>query len=77
LLPRISLGLWNNFGDDRDLSIQRDIVLRAFDRGVTHIDLANNYGPPPGSAERNFGEILASDLHPSGACDGTPGATML
>jgi len=64
LLPRISLGLWNNFGDDRDLSVQRDIVLRAFDLGVTHIDLANNYGPPPGSAERNFGEILASDLHP-------------
>ena len=64
LLPRISLGLWNNFGDDRDLSVQRDIVLRAFDLGVTHIDLANNYGPPPGSAERNFGEILASDLRP-------------
>lgn len=64
LLPRISLGLWNNFGDDRELSVQRDIVLRAFDLGVTHIDLANNYGPPPGSAERNFGEILASDLHP-------------
>ena len=64
LLPRISLGLWNNFGDDRDLSVQRDIVLRAFDRGVTHIDLANNYGPPPGSAERNFGKILTSDLFP-------------
>jgi len=64
LLPRISLGLWNNFGDDRDRSVQRDIVLRAFDLGVTHIDLANNYGPPPGSAERNFGEILASDLNP-------------
>ncbi len=64
LLPRISLGLWNNFGDDRELSVQRDIVLRAFDLGVTHIDLANNYGPPPGSAERNFGKILASDLHP-------------
>jgi L-glyceraldehyde 3-phosphate reductase len=64
LLPRISLGLWNNFGDDRDLSVQRDIVLRAFDRGVTHIDLANNYGPPPGSAERNFGKILQSDLLP-------------
>ncbi len=63
LLPRISLGLWNNFGDDRDLSVQRDIVLRAFDLGVTHIDLANNYGPPPGSAERNFGKILTSDLH--------------
>ncbi len=64
MLPRISLGLWNNFGEDRDLSVQRDIVLRAFDLGVTHIDLANNYGPPPGSAERNFGEILASDLKP-------------
>jgi len=64
LLPRISLGLWNNFGDDRDRSVQRDIVLRAFDLGVTHIDLANNYGPPPGSAERNFGEILTSDLGP-------------
>jgi len=64
LLPRISLGLWNNFGDDRDFSVQRDIVLRAFDLGVTHIDLANNYGPPPGSAERNFGKILMSDLHP-------------
>jgi len=63
-LPRVSLGLWNNFGDDRDRSVQRDIVLRAFDRGVTHIDLANNYGPPPGAAERIFGEILASDLAP-------------
>ncbi len=61
-LPRVSLGLWNNFGDDRDRSVQREIVLRAFDRGVTHIDLANNYGPPPGAAERIFGEILASDL---------------
>jgi L-glyceraldehyde 3-phosphate reductase len=64
LLPRSSLGVWNNFGDDRDSSVQRDIVLRAFDLGVTHIDLANNYGPPPGSAERNFGEILAKDLLP-------------
>ena len=64
LLPRISLGLWNNFGDDRDFSVQRDIVLRAFDLGITHIDLANNYGPPPGSAERNFGRILDSDLRP-------------
>lgn len=63
-LPRISLGLWNNFGDDRDRSVQRDIVLRAFDRGVTHIDLANNYGPPPGAAERVFGEILSTDLAP-------------
>ncbi|GAB2968524.1 aldo/keto reductase [Frigoribacterium salinisoli] len=63
-LPRISLGLWNNFGSDRPLETQRDIVLRAFDRGVTHIDLANNYGPPYGSAESQFGRILASDLRP-------------
>ncbi|MFT4283970.1 MAG: aldo/keto reductase [Protaetiibacter sp.] len=63
-LPRISLGLWNNFGHDRPLTTQRDIVLRAFDLGVTHFDLANNYGPPPGSAEENFGRILASDLRP-------------
>lgn len=63
-LPRISLGLWNNFGHDRPLTTQRDIVLRAFDRGVTHFDLANNYGPPPGSAEENFGRILESDLRP-------------
>jgi L-glyceraldehyde 3-phosphate reductase len=64
LLPRVSLGLWNNFGDDRERSVQRDIVLRAYDLGVTHIDLANNYGPPPGAAERVFGEILANDLAP-------------
>ncbi|PZQ88160.1 MAG: aldo/keto reductase [Leifsonia xyli] len=63
-IPRISLGLWNNFGHDRPLTTQRDIVLRAFDRGVTHFDLANNYGPPGGSAEENFGRILASDLQP-------------
>jgi L-glyceraldehyde 3-phosphate reductase len=63
-LPRISLGLWNNFGHDRALTTQRAIVLRAFDLGVTHFDLANNYGPPPGSAEENFGRILASDLRP-------------
>jgi len=63
-LPRISLGLWNNFGGDRPLETQRDIVLRAFDRGVTHVDLANNYGPPYGSAESQFGRILASDLRP-------------
>ncbi|MGN6273509.1 MAG: aldo/keto reductase [Protaetiibacter sp.] len=63
-LPRISLGLWNNFGHDRALTTQRSIVLRAFDLGVTHFDLANNYGPPPGSAEENFGRILASDLRP-------------
>jgi L-glyceraldehyde 3-phosphate reductase len=61
-LPAISLGLWQNFGDDRALSIQRAIVQRAFDRGVTHFDLANNYGPPYGAAEANFGRILGSDL---------------
>lgn len=63
-LPKISLGLWNNFGDDRPLETQRAIIRRAFDRGVTHIDIANNYGPPPGSAERNFGTIFAQDLAP-------------
>jgi L-glyceraldehyde 3-phosphate reductase len=63
-LPAISLGLWQNFGDDRPLAVQREIVLRAFDLGITHIDLANNYGPPYGSAERNFGRLLAADLAP-------------
>lgn len=63
-LPRISLGLWNNFGHDRPLETQRAIVRRAFDRGVTHFDLANNYGPPAGSAEENFGSILHADLLP-------------
>ena len=62
-LPAISLGLWQNFGDDRALGTQRAIVRRAFDRGVTHFDLANNYGPPYGAAEANFGRILGSDLH--------------
>ncbi len=61
-LPAISLGLWHNFGDGRPLERQRDIVRRAFDLGVTHFDLANNYGPPPGSAESNFGRILGTDL---------------
>jgi len=61
-LPTISLGLWNNFGNDRPLDTQRAIVRRAFDLGVTHFDLANNYGPPAGSAESNFGRILADDL---------------
>ncbi|MFJ4295372.1 aldo/keto reductase [Curtobacterium sp. NPDC089689] len=64
LLPRISLGLWNNFGTDRPLATQRDILLHAFDRGITHFDLANNYGPPPGAAEEQFGRVLASDLRP-------------
>lgn len=64
LLPRISLGLWHNFGDVDSFETARDIVLRAFDLGVTHFDLANNYGPPPGSAESNFGKMLATDLKP-------------
>ncbi|HWR85377.1 MAG TPA: aldo/keto reductase [Rhodoglobus sp.] len=64
MLPKISLGLWNNFGDDKPLETQRAIIRRAFDLGVTHIDIANNYGPPPGSAERNFGTIFAQDLAP-------------
>jgi len=64
LLPRISLGLWHNFGGVDDLAAARSIVLRAFDLGITHFDLANNYGPPPGSAEGNFGKMLASDLAP-------------
>jgi L-glyceraldehyde 3-phosphate reductase len=62
LLPAVSLGLWNNFGDDRPHETKRAIVLRAFDRGITHFDLANNYGPPGGSAERAFGRILHDDL---------------
>nr|NLD41148.1 L-glyceraldehyde 3-phosphate reductase [Actinomycetales bacterium] len=57
-LPAISLGLWQNFGEETSLHTQRDIVRRAFDLGITHFDLANNYGPPPGSAEVNFGRIL-------------------
>ena len=63
-LPRVSLGLWNNFGSDRPLETQRAIIRRAFDLGVTHIDIANNYGPPNGSAESNFGTILREDLRP-------------
>jgi L-glyceraldehyde 3-phosphate reductase len=62
LLPAISLGLWHNFGDDRSWTTQRAICRRAFDLGVTHFDLANNYGPPYGAAEANFGRILGSDL---------------
>jgi L-glyceraldehyde 3-phosphate reductase len=63
-LPALSLGLWHNFGHDRPLDDQRALVLRAFDLGITHFDLANNYGPPPGSAEENFGRLLATDLAP-------------
>lgn len=63
-LPRVSLGIWNNFGYDRPLETQRAILRRAFDLGVTHIDIANNYGPPPGSAESNFGTVFAQDLAP-------------
>jgi L-glyceraldehyde 3-phosphate reductase len=64
LLPAISLGLWNNFGSDRPLETSRAIVRRAFDLGITHFDLANNYGPPYGSAEESFGRLLAADLRP-------------
>ncbi|KOT91250.1 L-glyceraldehyde 3-phosphate reductase [Streptomyces sp. NRRL F-5755] len=63
-LPAVSLGLWHNFGDDRTLASQRAILRRAFDLGITHFDLANNYGPPPGSAELNFGKIFAQDFRP-------------
>ena len=64
LLPELSLGLWQNFGDNRPMDTQRAIVRYAFDHGVTHFDLANNYGPPYGSAETNFGRILRQDLAP-------------
>jgi len=63
-IPAVSLGLWNNFGNDKPLENQRAILRRAFDLGVTHFDLANNYGPPAGSAESNFGRILAEDFLP-------------
>ena len=61
-LPELSLGLWHNFGGDAPTDAQREIIFTAFDLGITHFDLANNYGPPPGSAERNFGQILKKDL---------------
>src|SRR5437016_4975370 len=63
-LPALSLGLWNNFGDDFPFESGRAIVRRAFELGITHFDLANNYGPPYGSAEENFGRMLAHDLRP-------------
>jgi len=62
LLPRISLGLWQNFGENRPLDTMRDVLWRAFELGITHFDLANNYGPPPGAAEVNFGRILGEDF---------------
>ena len=62
LLPEISLGLWHNFGDVDHFSESQKIILRAFDQGITHFDLANNYGPPPGSAETNFGKVLSANL---------------
>jgi L-glyceraldehyde 3-phosphate reductase len=61
-LPAISLGLWHNFGGVDTLNNQKQMLFKTFDLGITHFDLANNYGPPPGSAEENFGRILASDL---------------
>src|SRR5579862_6284610 len=61
-LPPVSLGLWHNFGDDRPFALEREILLRAFDLGVTHFDAANNYGTPPGSAEENLGRLLRTDL---------------
>jgi L-glyceraldehyde 3-phosphate reductase len=64
MLPAISLGLWQNFGHDRPLDTSREIVRRAFDLGITHFDLANNYGPPYGSAEENFGRLMEQDLRP-------------
>ena len=64
VLPAVSLGLWHNFGDDKSLESQRAILRRAFDRGVTHFDLANNYGPPYGAAETNFGRVFREDLAP-------------
>lgn len=62
-LPAISLGLWHNFGDNTRVDNSRELLRHAFDRGITHFDLANNYGPPPGSAEENFGRILREDFH--------------
>ncbi|MEW9532131.1 L-glyceraldehyde 3-phosphate reductase [Microbispora sp. NPDC049125] len=64
LLPEISLGLWHNFGDSDNFDVQRAVLRRAFDLGVTHFDLANNYGPPYGSAEENFGRHLQADFRP-------------
>ena len=64
MLPEVSLGLWQNFGDEKPIEDQRAILRRAFDLGVTHFDLANNYGPPYGSAEINFGRLMREDFRP-------------
>lgn len=64
LLPGVSLGLWHNFGDTSNFENMKNLCFTAFDNGITHFDLANNYGPEPGSAEKNFGRILKEDLHP-------------
>src|SRR6478609_5015250 len=63
-LPAVSLALWHNFGDIDNQQTARDILRLAFDNGITHFDLANNYGPPPGSAEENFGRIFKQDFKP-------------
>src|SRR5512147_1450976 len=62
-LPAISLGLWHNFGETDNFENCREMIRYAFDSGITHFDLANNYGPPPGSAEENFGKVIDKDLH--------------
>ena len=67
-LPRISLGLWHNFGFVDDYETAREMILYAFEQGITHFDLANNYGPPPGSAESNFGKILKENLSSHRRC---------
>jgi L-glyceraldehyde 3-phosphate reductase len=66
LLPLISLGLWHSFGDINNKEVSRGLIRTAFDHGITHFDLANNYGPPFGSAERNFGKIFKEDLNLTG-----------
>ena len=66
MLPAISLGAWTTFGGYRDQEVARRCLYRAFDLGITHFDLANNYGPPPGSAEETFGRVMKKDLAPIG-----------
>jgi L-glyceraldehyde 3-phosphate reductase len=61
-LPPVSLGLWHNFGNNNSFEVMRNMIFHSFDKGITHFDLANNYGPPPGSAESNMGRILAREL---------------